>query len=134
MYSEKKTLTINVKDLFSIRLFISFMSNIFLFFTIKLYKDKNIIIFIKMDKYLWGGILTAGGAAAGSLLYIAISDLYKIKITKSQDTTTEIKSYRPFLNPGMVIGLSLGASRAYLGYPVLDYFSKSSNTKLLKNE
>ena len=110
------------------------MSNTFLFFTIKIYKDKNIIIFIKMDKYLWGGILTAGGAAAGSLLYIAISDLYKIKIKKSQDTTTEIKSYRPFLNPGMVIGLSLGASRAYLGYPVLDYFSKSSNTKLLKNE
>ena len=87
-----------------------------------------------MDKYLWGGILTAGGAAAGSLLYIAVSDLYKIKITKSQDTTTEIKSYRPFINPGLFLGLTIGATRSYLGYPVLNYFSESSNTKLLKDE
>ena len=87
-----------------------------------------------MDKYLWGGILTAGGAAAGSLLYIAISDIYKIKIKKTQDTVTEIKSYRPFVNPGLFLGLTIGASRTYLGYPVLNYFSKSSDTKLLKNE
>ena len=134
MYNEKNILIISVKDLFSIRLLISFISNIFLFFTIKLYKDKNILIFIKMDKYLWGGILTAGGAAAGSLLYIVISDLYKIKITKTQECNTEIKSYKPFINPGLILGLTIGASRSYLGYPVLDYFSKSSNTKLLKNE
>lgn len=87
-----------------------------------------------MDKYLWGGLLTTGGAAAGSLLYIAISDLYNIKIKKTQGGFTEIKSYRPFLNPGLILGLSIGASRAYFGYPILEYFSKSSNTKLLKND
>ena len=75
-----------------------------------------------MDKYLWAGILTAGGAAAGSLLYVAISDLYKIKISKSQNTTTKIKSYQPFINPGLFLGLTIGASRAYLGYPVVNYF------------
>ncbi|VVU95458.1 hypothetical protein CPAV1605_1209 [seawater metagenome] len=73
-----------------------------------------------MDKYLWGGIITAGCASAGSILYIAITDLYKIKITKKQNTVTEIKSYQQFLNSGLIIGLSIGVSRAYLDYPILN--------------
>ena len=133
IYNERKILIISIKDLFSNKVFTSFISNILLFFDIKIYKDKNLLLFIKMEKYLWGGLLTTAAAASGSILYIAINDLYRMK-TKKETVCSDLKTVRPsiFLNPGLILGASLGFTKAYLGYPVLNYFTNKT-TKLIKN-
>ena len=62
-----------------------------------------------------GLLLTA--AASGTILYIAINDLYRMK-TKKETVYSDLKTVKPstILNPGFILGASLGFTRTYLGY------------------
>ena len=87
-----------------------------------------------MDKYLWGGIWSVAAAASGSLIYIMGKDLYKNHIDKSKNINeADFKNIKTYLNPGLILGLSLGITNVYLGKPIINYLLPNSNHKMIKN-
>lgn len=70
-----------------------------------------------MSKYLYWTTLTG---LSGSLLYHCYYDFNKIEATKKQDTTTTIKGIKTVLNPGLIVGILIGATYAYTGKPVIN--------------
>lgn len=74
-----------------------------------------------MSKYL---ALTALTGLSGSLLYHMCRDLYQIKVTEKQKELTPLKEASTLVNPGLFVGLALGASLVYTGEPLVDNLFK----------
>ena len=66
------------------------------------------------------------GPLAGSLLYLVIMDLYKIRILKKKIYNTGYK-FNQLYNKGLFIGFVFGCWRFMLGEPVIPYYLKKMN-------
>lgn len=63
------------------------------------------------------------GPLAGSILYLVIMDLYKIRILKKKIYNTGYK-FNQLYNKGLFIGFIIGLWRFILGEPILYYYLK----------
>ena len=70
------------------------------------------------------GFLAAFTGLSGSLLYHVCYDLYQIKVTEKQKELTPLKEASTLVNPGLFVGLALGASLVYTGKPLVDNLFK----------
>lgn len=87
-----------------------------------------------MHKYLWGGLWSITFAASGSLIYIIGKGLYKVHVDKTKNSNEEdLQDIKQYLNPGLIIGLSLGISNVYLCKSIINYFFPNYNVKMIKN-
>jgi hypothetical protein len=87
-----------------------------------------------MDKYLWGTFFSLSAALSGSVIYIVGKDLYKVNIENStKNNEGDLKDIKQYLNPGLILGLSLGITNIYLDKPILNYICPRLNVKMIKD-
>lgn len=57
-----------------------------------------------------------------SILYITLSDLYKIYILKTKNSTSKYITLDQLYNRGLIIGVIVGIWRFILGKPIITYY------------
>lgn len=69
---------------------------------------------------LFNTTIISMGGLSGGLFYFMISDLNRIYILRTQKFNTQVRHIHQLLNPGFIIGTSLGICYAYTGRTLMD--------------